>query len=116
MSAPMRTWCVNHPSHEAVARCRQCGTGVCKACAISGRGGQFCSQECAEKYGAFMDRAKEMGVSSKQGLGIMHRLSKMVGSLLVALVALLALGVVSVMFEIPVLADIAWTVRGWLGI
>ncbi|HPP12763.1 MAG TPA: hypothetical protein PKW42_08535, partial [bacterium] len=43
----------------AVARCKQCGRGLCSQCRIVTEQGIFCSDKCAQTFAVFVQRLKE---------------------------------------------------------
>lgn len=95
--------CINHPAVEAVARCKQCGRPVCGACMVPGPTGRFCSDSCKEKHEKFIQRAQELNQTSRR-TGDFRKIKRLLVKLVIYLVAIGALGFVSIYFEIPVLA------------
>ncbi|MCM8769765.1 MAG: hypothetical protein NC911_08905 [Candidatus Omnitrophica bacterium] len=51
--------CFYHTGRPAVARCKQCGRGVCSQCRIVTDNGIFCSEKCRETFAVFQQRLKE---------------------------------------------------------
>jgi hypothetical protein len=100
--------CINHPSVEAVGRCKQCGKPFCSACAISGPTGKFCSDSCKEKHQAFIQRAQQLERSSV-GAGFLLKVRRMVVK--VAIWAAVILVVVFLLakfnvYDVPILAKL----------
>lgn len=108
------TGCPNHPSIEATVRCKQCSKGVCKACAVPGATGVFCSEVCRDKHALFYQRAQEMDGKARSTALLQAR--KFLTTLIVIAGVLFALGFVASMVFIPVLTPIVETVRGIIGI
>ncbi|MCC6795091.1 MAG: hypothetical protein IT366_08225 [Candidatus Hydrogenedentes bacterium] len=106
--------CVNHPSVEAVGRCKQCSKPFCAACKIQGPTGFFCSADCKQKHEVFVKRAQSLDVK-KGGLGIGYALSKMMGWAIAVLIIAVVLVVAGTIFNIPVLSPIVHSVRGTIG-
>lgn len=106
--------CVNHPSVEAVGRCKQCSKPFCNACKSQGPTGFFCSAECKQKHEVFVKRAQELDVK-KGGLGVGYLLSRILGWAVAILIIAVVLGVVGTIFDIPVLSDFVQSVRGRIG-
>ena len=107
--------CINHPSVEAVGRCKQCSKPICAACKIPGPTGVFCSAECKQKHEVFVKRAQELDVK-KGGLGIGYILSRIVGWAVALLIIAIVLGVVGTIFSVPVLSPLVQSVRNSIGL
>ncbi len=109
--------CINHPGISAAARCKQCGKPLCPACVISSPLGTFCSDSCREKFENFSRRVQEVEQKSSRGrwnVGVYAR--KILSFLLSLLVVFVLLGVLGTVFNIPVLSQWIYTIRGWIGI
>jgi ferredoxin len=106
--------CAFHPGIEVVARCKQCGRGVCAACVVKGSTGVFCSAACKERHEAFAQRAREL--EGRARVPIFTRLRNLIGWVIVALAVCLALGVVGSVFPVPFLTPIVYQVRAVIGI
>lgn len=52
--------CINHPSIEAVGRCKQCGKPFCGTCEVLGATGKFCSEACGKRHEVFVGRAAKL--------------------------------------------------------
>ncbi|MBI4559986.1 MAG: hypothetical protein HY706_20535 [Candidatus Hydrogenedentes bacterium] len=100
--------CINHPSIEATARCKQCNTPVCGACRISAGSGFFCSEECKNKYEQFVQRAQQLERMRRPSIGISRRLGRLIGKLVIYAIVVLFFGLVATNFgvRIPILSDI----------
>ncbi|HOZ48029.1 MAG TPA: hypothetical protein PLO37_24190 [Candidatus Hydrogenedentes bacterium] len=108
------TSCVNHPGIEAVARCKQCGKPVCGICVVAGATGQFCSEECREKHQEFVKRAQQLDLKKSRSVGLVHRLTRWVGKLVVLALLLLFVAALVTFFtdiRIPVIGDM---IRGFM--
>ncbi|HOQ89213.1 MAG TPA: B-box zinc finger protein [Candidatus Hydrogenedentes bacterium] len=110
--------CVNHPAAPAVYRCKQCGAAVCKVCVVQGPGGWYCSDACRERHEKFIGETRTYSdvKGRKTGLGIVHRITRLLGSLIVLAVTALAIGVIASLVEVPIISGITRTVRGFIGI
>ncbi len=106
--------CINHPGVESSVRCKQCGKPVCNACVVVGPRGRFCSIPCQQRFEAFAQQAQASETKARGSFFV--KLRNTVGALVIIVVALAVVGVVSILFEVPVLSGIAWKVRGLLGI
>ncbi|HRK32961.1 MAG TPA: hypothetical protein PLJ47_00090 [Candidatus Hydrogenedentes bacterium] len=107
--------CINHPGVESVGRCKQCGTPFCNACKVQGPTGFFCSAVCKEKHEVFVKRAQELD-TRKGRLGIGYFLGRIMGFAVALLVIAILLGVVGVVFQVPVLSPFVANVRNSIGI
>lgn len=56
----MPTTCTKCLKKEATLRCKMCHKPICKDCGVSGVTGIFCSEECAQKMHAHVERVKEI--------------------------------------------------------
>ncbi len=106
--------CINHPAVEATARCKQCGKPVCNTCVEQGPTGRFCSPACRQKHEAFMKRSQELDGKARSSTFI--KLRSLLGTLIIVAAALLVLGVVGSLMEVPVLSEVVWKIREILGI
>jgi hypothetical protein len=106
--------CINHPSIEATARCKQCGTPVCNACLVMGPTGRFCSTVCREKHQAFVQRAQQL--DGKARSSFFPKLRRLVGWLIMSAMVVLVLAVIGTLFEIPVLSPLVLQLRGYIGV
>ena len=52
--------CFFHSGRPAVIRCKQCGKPLCSECRKITADGIFCSDECAQRYGVFAERAENL--------------------------------------------------------
>lgn len=52
--------CTKCLKNEADVRCKMCHRPICKDCAVTASAGMFCSEECAQKMQAHVDRVKEI--------------------------------------------------------
>ncbi|MBX7258757.1 MAG: hypothetical protein K1Y02_20515 [Candidatus Hydrogenedentes bacterium] len=107
--------CLNHPGVEAEGRCKQCGKPFCNACKVQGPTGQFCSQECKQKHETFTQRAGALDAQQKKSAGFVATLRKVFNLALALAVIAVVLGIVGSVFEIPVLSNIVFQVRGLIG-
>ncbi len=118
MLAGSQSGCINHPGIEASYRCKQCGIGVCGGCVQMTPSGHFCSQVCREKFEQFSARAKALDDKMKKPVepGLFVKLKNLaVGGVLLLLV-LGGLGVAGSLWQVPVLTDVVWKVRGIIGL
>ena len=107
MSSGTLSGCINHPSIEAVGRCKQCGKPFCSTCEILGPTGKFCSDACMQRHEVFVKRASKLddmrrtsGVFGK----LMDRLKKLAifaAAILIVAVVIHFLGV-----DVPIVSDI----------
>jgi hypothetical protein len=101
---------------DVAGRCKQCGKGYTQFDKVSGTTGVFCSEECREKHEAFMKRAAAIDARPRSRPSIGFKLRKLVRSLVTLLILFAFVGVVSVVFNIPVLAPFFVNLRrmtGW---
>jgi hypothetical protein len=52
--------CTKCLKNEATLRCKMCHRPICKDCAITTSSGMFCSEECAQKMQAHIEKVKEI--------------------------------------------------------
>ena len=97
--------CLNHPSVEAIGRCKQCNKPFCGACRVKGPTGNFCSDECKATHEAFIRRAKALddmkGVSSFQVVKLVKRLALIAIGAVILVVAATIMGI-----EVPYLSEL----------
>jgi len=96
--------CINHPGVESIARCKQCGKAVCKACLVTGPTGNFCGDVCRDKHQEFIRRAQELERKKPAGGGA-RKLAHLAIKLAIYAAVIIAIGVAGIMFDIPVLSD-----------
>ena len=106
--------CVNHPSVEAVGRCKQCSKPFCNACRVQGPTGYFCSAECKQKHEVFVKRAQELD-TKKGGMGIGFLVGKLISILIGVVIIAAIVGVVGSVFNVPVLTPLVQSVRASVG-
>ncbi len=97
--------CTQHPSTEAIGRCKQCGKPFCGACRIQGPTGYFCTPHCKEKHEEFIERAKQLDdVRTSRGFGqLFMRIRQLI---VISIVVLIAAAVATYYgIYIPVLSD-----------
>ena len=104
--------CVNHPGIEATYRCKCCSKPVCGGCVVVSTRGNFCSEVCQKKFEGFAERAEKLEPRKSWSL----RLKRLAGKLVLWAIALLVLGAVASKFSIPILSDIVYRVRDFIGI
>ena len=109
--------CINHPSVQAVARCKQCGKAVCSSCVHRGPTGNFCCEECKEKHQAFIKRAQDMDDRPNKGqfvssMAVKRWLFRLVGVAVLVVIVAVALSYLGV--SVPVLSRIGKAVRDLL--
>ena len=104
--------CVNHPGMEANYRCKVCGKPVCGGCVRRAPTGNFCSDNCQKKHEQFSQRAATL--DSKGGSGLFVKLKGTIINIIIFVVALAVVGVIGSMWDIPVLSDLVFKVRGML--
>jgi hypothetical protein len=115
MPVQLGSVCINHPGIEAVARCRTCGKPMCGACTVAGPTGKFCSFECREKHEKFTKAAQDTEYRGRVGGGFSSMIRNLVSSVVVLAAVLLAAGVLSTVFEVPVLSGLTRIVRAKIG-
>ena len=52
--------CTKCLKKEATLRCKMCHRPICKDCGVLGPAGIFCSEQCAQKMHAHVERIKEI--------------------------------------------------------
>lgn len=95
--------CAHHPGIEAVTRCRQCGTPLCKNCIVPGETGTFCSTACSEKHKKFREQAKELDLKPRRP-GFGEKFRKFMGQVVLMGIIIALIGAISYFIEIPVLS------------
>jgi hypothetical protein len=106
--------CCKMRAGTELGRCKQCGSPYCTVCVVTGPTGRFCSQECKQKHEAFAQKAQQMQTKARGSTWIKVRQSI---AYLIAMAAIIAAAIFGLtLFEVPVLSDIAWTVRNLLGV
>ena len=103
----LRSSCINHPSIEAVGRCKQCGKPYCSTCQTTGPTGHFCSGECKQGHESYVDRARKLDVAQRGG-GFFAKFGRLIKKVLVFGVVILIICVVLILFfgvNIPFLSD-----------
>lgn len=110
--------CVNHPAAPAVYRCKQCGAPVCKVCVVQGPAGWYCSDACRERHEKFIGETRTYSdvKGRRTGLGIVHRVTRLLESLIVLAAVALTIGVIASLVEIPIISGITRAVRAAIGI
>lgn len=107
--------CINHPGIEAVVRCKQCGTPVCKACVKVGPTGQFCSDICNQKHQQFTKRAQSMNTApAPSALG--PKIRAFVTAVAIVAGVIVVVGIIASFIEIPVISNITFRVRELIGV
>ncbi|MBI2422474.1 MAG: hypothetical protein HYV27_06575 [Candidatus Hydrogenedentes bacterium] len=109
-----QTGCINHPTVQAVARCKQCSRPVCNSCIVPGPTGRFCSPVCKEKHEHFLRQASQMDSKARGALFI--KLKSLLTSILIAAAVGGVILFIATRVEIPVLTDIANRIRDLIGI
>jgi hypothetical protein len=104
--------CINHPSIEAEARCRQCGRPVCGKCVVTGPTGMFCSDNCKQRHEDFYRRAQELDTRPPSTLGAKFRW--LLNWLVVVVAVIAAVVGVAAVLPIPVLSDWVFYLRGYI--
>ena len=107
MSSGTLSSCLNHPSIEAVGRCKQCGRPFCGTCEILGPTGKFCYDACKQRHEVFVKRASKLD-DMRRTSGIFAKLLARLKKLLVFSAAILIIAVVVHFFgvHVPILSDI----------
>lgn len=108
-----QTGCIHHPNMQAVNRCKQCTIPTCHKCTIVGPTGKFCSENCRNIHEAFIRRAQDLNTTARSTFFV--KLRRRVASVLFLLALLFAAGVVGTVFDIPVLSELAFRIRGIIG-
>ncbi len=106
MSSGTLSGCVNHPSIEAVGRCKQCGKPFCGTCEILGPTGKFCSDPCKQRHEVFVKRASKLDDMRKTS-GVFGKMMDRLKKLSIYVLAILIIGIVVHFFgvHIPILSD-----------
>ena len=103
--------CFYHPEREAVAICRACGRGVCRACALETETGIACRPDCAE--GLSEKRALHAGLAdslrSAKRLNILGSLFSIGMGVVFLYVSFLGFGLV---YDLILLLGIGFIVYG----
>jgi hypothetical protein len=81
---------------------------------VTGPTGRFCSAGCKEKHQAFAQRAQQY--DSKARAAYFVRLRGLIGTIVVAVALLAALGILSSFVYIPVLSNLTEMARARLGL
>ena len=99
--------CINHPSIEAVGRCKQCGKPFCGTCRVTGPTGNFCAEECKTKHETFTQRAQQLDKMSRSG-GFMTKLWFLGKKIVIFVLFFLAIAVALHFFgvNVPVVSPI----------
>ena len=107
MASGTLSGCINHPSIEAVGRCKQCGKPFCGTCEILGPTGKFCSDPCKQRHEVFVKRAAKLddmrrtsGVFGK----LMDRLKK--ASIFAAAILIICIVVHFFGVHVPFVSDV----------
>ncbi|MCX8064521.1 MAG: hypothetical protein N3G21_05035 [Candidatus Hydrogenedentes bacterium] len=109
--------CINHPAVSATARCKQCGKPLCPACVVSSPLGTFCSEVCRERFEGFTKRVQEIDQrSTRAKWNVSVYVRKILSFLLSIIVVLVLVGVVGTIFNIPVISQWVYIIRGWIGV
>lgn len=105
MARTVTSTCLNHPSVEAVGRCKQCLKPICAACRVVGPVGIFCSNECKEKYELFVERAARLDQMPQPRALVFRTIRKLVVQLIILAAVALVVGFGADMFgfDIPYL-------------
>lgn len=114
MLSGTQSGCINHPAMQAVARCKQCGKPVCGSCIVAGPTGRFCSADCRDNHLKFAQRAQQFEGRARSAWFVKIRSGA--AFLLVTAAVLAALGIIASFIQIPVLTDLTFLVRGWIGV
>lgn len=113
MAAQMASGCINHPSIEAVGRCKQCGKPFCGTCQIMGPTGKFCSEQCKTNHETFVQRAQQLD-SMQRKSSFFANTGDLIKKILVfaaaAIIVLVVLHFIGV--EIPVVSNIIYNITG----
>ena len=107
MASGTLSGCINHPSIEAIGRCKQCGKPFCGACEIQGPTGRFCSESCLKRHEVFIKRAAKLD-DMRRTSGVFGKLVDRLKKVTIFAVAILIICVVLHFFgvHIPVVSDI----------
>ena len=107
MSSGTLSGCINHPSIEAVGRCKQCGKPFCGTCEIIGPTGKFCAEACKQRHEVFVKRASKLD-DMRRTSGVFGKLMDRLKKVAVFAAAALIIAVVVHFFgvRVPILSDI----------
>ena len=107
MSSGTLSSCLNHPSIEAVGRCKQCGKPFCGTCEVLGPTGRFCSDACKQRHEVFVKRASKLD-DMRRTSGVFGKLMARLKKLLVYAAAILIIAVIIHFFgvRVPIVSDI----------
>ena len=108
------TGCINHPGMVADHRCKQCAKPVCNSCIQRGPTGVFCSEACKVQHEQYMQRAGQLDGRARSSFFV--KLRGLVVGLIVLAAVVGGIGFIGTEVEIPILSDIAWTVRDLIGL
>ena len=109
MSSGTLSGCINHPSIEAVGRCKQCGKPFCRTCEILGPTGKFCAEECKQRHEIFVKRASKLDdMRSDSGIlgKLKYRLKKFSVFAAAALIIAVVLHFLGV--NVPIVSDVIY--------
>ena len=105
--------CINHPTVEAISRCKQCGKPYCNTCRVQGPTGSFCSEACKSTHEQFTQRAQKLDHMSR-GSGMFLKfywLGKKI--FIIAFLALLVgIGVHFMGREVPIVSNLIRQILG----
>ena len=106
MSSGTLSGCINHPSIEAVGRCKQCGKPFCTTCEILGPTGKFCSEACKQRHEVFVKRASKLD-DMRGGGGVLGKLMNRLKKVGIFAAAILIVAVVVHFFgvEVPIVSN-----------
>ena len=107
MSSGTLSGCINHPSIEAVGRCKQCGKPFCGTCEILGPTGKFCSDACKQRHEVFVKRASKLD-DMRRTSGLFGKMLDRLKKFSIYAAAILIVAVVVHFFgvEVPIVSDI----------
>lgn len=101
---------------DVIGRCKQCHTPVTSSSRVTGPTGLFCSAECKEKHEAFLRRAHELESHKRVPLSLAFRIRKLASTVVSLVVLLVILGLIAILFDIPVAAPVVRRVLGMFGL
>lgn len=101
-----KSGCLNHPTVEAVGRCKQCSTPFCGACEVRSPHGRFCSDVCKDKFAQFTARAQELDKHAPRA-GLFTRLRLFAMKAFALVLAIGAIAFALVYFNVPVAGPVA---------
>lgn len=107
MASGTLSGCINHPSVEAVGRCKQCGKPYCSTCEVLGATGKFCSEPCKERHEVFVKRAAKLD-DMRSTSGFFGKMMDRLRKFLVFAAAILIICIILHFFgvHVPVLSDV----------